>query len=226
MHIRGQFDRKLSEVRDDIVLMSSRVAEELRIALEALEKMDADVARAVFEADRVVNSTRFAIDEKCFDIMATEAPTARDLRFVVAAMNLIVDLERMGDQAKGIAKVVIQMPGSAPLSIYPELKEMGERVAQMLDDLMRAYTQDDVELARAVAAQDADVDALYDRVFAKIMRRMALHQDEAAIETEYKLLRAARELERFGDLCTNVAERIVYLVTGALHELSADDTLF
>ena len=222
MNVRAHFDRKLSELRDGILLMGSRVEEELRLALDALATLNTDKAREVYAADRVVNKLRFEIEEKCFSLIVTQQPAARDLRAIMTAMNLIVDLERMGDQAKGIAKVVPHLLRHPTLERPHELKQMGETVSRMLNQVMLAYANDNVDLARVIARQDDEVDALYAQVFGKVMHQMAQASNPDAVEATYEVLRVARELERFGDLATNVAERIIYLVTGTLEEINVD----
>lgn len=218
MNVRAHFDRKLSELRDGILLMGSRVEEELKLALEALNTLNTDKSNEVYAADRVVNRLRFEIEEKCFSLIVTQQPAARDLRAIMTAMNVIIDLERMGDQAKGIAKVVPHLLKHPTLERPPELKRMGDAVGRMLNQVLLAYANDNVDLARAIALQDDEVDALYAQVFGKIMMRMAQANNPDSVLAAYELLRVARELERFGDLATNVAERVVYLVTGALEE--------
>ena len=120
MPMRERFERKLNELQDEILKMGSMVDEELKLALRALENVDSDMARRVHEADKAVNALRFDIEEQCFTLIVTQQPAARDLRAIVAVMNMIVDLERMGDQAKGIAKVIPHIasyPAEMPLAV-------------------------------------------------------------------------------------------------------------
>ena len=222
MNVRAHFDRKLNELRDDILLMGSRVEEELRLALEALRTLDTEKARDVIAADRVVNKTRFDIEEKCFSLIVTQQPAARDLRTITTAMNMIVDLERMGDQAKGIAKVIPHLLKNPTQERPPELAQMGELVGRMLNQVLLAFAHNNADLARVIARQDDEVDAIYARVFTRIMGQMAAAGSPDKVEAAYELLRVARELERFGDLVTNVGERIIYLVTGSLEEINVD----
>jgi len=220
--MRERFERKLKELQDDILSMGSMVEEELKLALKALEDLDTDLARQVFGADTQVNAARFSIEEKCFELIVTQQPAAGDLRAIVAVMNMIVDLERMGDQAKGIAKVVPHIISHADWSQWPELKQMGAMVGTMLRQSMTAYAHDNVDLARLVAGQDNEVDKLFARVFTQIMERMAETESPDKVEANYEILRVARELERFGDLATNIAERVIYRVTGKLHEVNLE----
>ncbi len=222
MTVRAHFERKLNELRDEILLMGRLVEDELKLALAAFNELDAAKAKEVSNADRVVNRTRFDIEEKCFSLIVTQQPAARDLRAITTAMNIIVDLERMGDQAKGIAKVVPRLIATPVSAIPPELALMGDQVGKMLSQVMLAFLHNNADLARLVAGQDDEVDAMYARVFTQIMGQMADAASADKVEAAYELLRVARELERFGDLVTNVGERIVYLETGSLEEINVD----
>ena len=222
---RAYFDRLLGELRDDILSMGSLVAAELVLSLEALDELSLTLAKEVRTADRVVNKARFDIEEKCFTLIVTQQPAARDLRTVVTAMNIIVDLERMGDQAKGIAKVIPHILKNPDQAQPKALQAMGTMVGKMLNQVMIAYAHGNVDMARLVARQDDEVDALYAQVFTEIMGKMAETDTADNVEAAYEMLRVARELERFGDLATNIAERTVYLVTGSFEEVNIEDEL-
>ena len=222
MTMRQRFEQQLMELRGDVLQMGSMVGEELNMAMDALENLDTVRARQVFAFDNQINARRFDIEEKCFALIVTQQPAARDLRAIVTVMNMIIDLERMGDQAKGIAKVVPHMVRSPEIPRPLELTPMGILVGSMLSQTMTAYAHDNVDLAREVARQDDTVDALYARVFAQVMAHMAEVRSSEKIEASYETLRAARELERFGDLATNIAERVIYMVTGRLQEMNVD----
>ena len=222
MNIRQRFEQQLGELKEDVLKMGSIVENELYIAMDALERLDTARAHEVHQLDSEVNNTRYEIEEKCFALIVTQQPAARDLRAIVTVMNMIVDLERMGDQAKGIAKVVPHMVQS-PDNLRPrELWQMSIMVGRMLNQTMTAYAHDNVDLALEVAKQDDEVDALYARVFAQIMQHMAQVGSSEKVEATYEALRAARELERYGDLATNIAERVIYMVTGRFQEINVD----
>lgn len=223
MRTRVYFDQQLSELRDDILLMGSRVEAELKLAVDAYNTLDEGKAREVYAADREVNQARFDIEDKCFTLIVTQQPAAGDLRTIVTALNVIVDLERMGDQTKGIAKVIPHLLKNPDQPRPLELVQMSAMVGNMLNQVMLAYAHSNVDLARIVANQDDQVDALYAQVFNQIMSQMAGVDDPDQVEAAYELLRVARELERFGDLATNVAERVIYLVTGSFDEINVDD---
>lgn len=222
MVMRERFERKLNELQTEILKMGDMVDAELKLALKALDTLDTDLAKQVHEADKRVNQTRFELEDKCTTLIVTQQPAARDLRSIIAAMNMIVDIERMGDQAKGIAKVIphlLQYPDSPRPA---ELRQMGTMVSQMLRQAMTAYAHGNVDLADTVTKQDDQVDELYARVFTQVMEHMASAGNPDRVEACYEVLRSARELERFGDLATNIAERVIYIVTGNLHELNVE----
>lgn len=214
--LRHQFRQTLDELRDQIITMGSYVREQLRLAMKAMETLDVETAKQVSTFDREVNRLRFEIEDRCFVVIATEAPTARDLRLIFATINMIVDIERMGDQAKGIAKAARKLKQEPTLARPAELQHMGALVGTMLDDALRAYAENDVEASRLIAERDAEVDAVYANVFTQIMYLLAQTDDPDRVRVVYSLLRSARELERFGDLVSNFSERCIYLATGEM----------
>jgi phosphate transport system protein len=200
--------------------MGSYVGEELRYALGALQELDEEQAAHVSRLDRQVNAIRFKIEERCFMIVATQHPAASDLRLIFAAANMIVDLERMGDQAKGVAKLIPDLRTQPDLVHPVELRQMGTVAGEMLTDALRAFAEADTALAQSVAQRDTEVDALYANVFTQIMYMLAKTSDEGRVRVVYQLLRVARELERFADLVGNFAERSIYLFTGEMPQPS------
>lgn len=225
MHARERFEHDLQKLSEDILLMASRVEEQFSLALAAYDRLDPSLANLVNELDREVNRTRFAIEDKCVELIAMQQPAAGDLRLIVSALNMIVDIERMGDQAKGVMKALVHMHTRPMKSRPPEIHQMGVMVLDMLRRAKDAYVRRDIELAREVAASDDEVDKLYARAFTEIMYRMADTNSTEEVEAEYELLRIAREFERFGDLTTNVAERLVFLVTGSMAEINVDEPI-
>lgn len=222
MHTREKFERDLQQLSDDILAMTSRVEEQLSIAIAAYERLDPSLAGLVNDLDKQVNKTRFDIEERCVELIAMQQPAAGDLRLIIAALNMVVDLERMGDQTKGVMKALQHIHVQPLANRPPEILQMGALVLDMLRRTKDAYVQRDIQLARKIGLSDEEVDKLYAKAFTQIMYRMADAGDPAAIEAEYELLRIAREFERFGDLITNVAERLVFLVTGRMQEMNID----
>lgn len=222
---RERFVQQLKGLQSDVLHMGKLVEEEMLLALRALDQLDAKLAQGVHLADEAVNKARFDTEEKCFTVIVTQQPAASDLRAVVSVMNMIVDLERMGDQAKGIAKVIPHLRQQQKQVPLPELKQMGDLVINMLRQAMQAYSSESVTLAQMVAGQDDEVDKLYSQVFSKLINQMADDNLAEEIAASYERLRVARELERFGDLATNIAERVIYRVTGQMKEINTDSPI-
>jgi phosphate transport system protein len=220
--MREHFNRALNDLRIDILKMGDLVADELAQAMTALETLDTEMAEQIFEADKTVNQARYDLEDKCTLLIVTQQPAARDLRAILAVLSMIVDLERMGDQAKGIAKIIPHLVKYPAHPKPPELNQMGTIAKKMLRDSMVAYADGDIALAKSVAAQDNHVDQLYAEIFRQIMTRLADTQNPDRTEATYEVLRAARELERFADLATNLCERVIYIVTGQMDETNTE----
>jgi len=215
MTLRVRFDQALNHLRDDILMMGSRVEEEMNLALAAYKHLDVKRMEQVQAADKIVNQNRADIEERCFTLISTQQPAARDLRQIFAAMSMVVDLERMGDQAKGIAKVVPHLVTHHNWPHPPELLPMGEKVNAMLRQALNAYATADAALAAQVGPKDEEVDLMLGQVFTQVMEFMVLEADVVdSAEAGYSVLRVGRELERYGDLAVNVADRVVYILGG------------
>jgi phosphate transport system protein len=177
----------------------------------------------VNDLDRQVNKMRFEIEEQCLLLIARQQPTASDLRLIIASLNMIVDLERTGDQAKGVAKALKRLHNKPLEKLPSEIADMGHLVLAMLRQIKDAYANRHVALAQQVARQDDEVDKLYARAFTQLMFRLSSSSSLAEqTQDDYEVLRIAREFERFGDLITNVAERLVLIVTGSMEETNLE----
>jgi phosphate transport system protein len=216
--MRARFENKLTKLRDQVLRMGSKVQKQLDMALAALTDLDADLAQQVIILDQQINDSRFSIEERCVELIATQQPAASDLRFIVATMNIIVDLERMGDQSKNIAHVVKHLCESGGKLKLNQIWQMGDLAKDMFDQCLLAYTQESVELAQVVYRRDDEMDDLYDSVITQVIENMAETTKTKKIEVAYETLRIAEQLERFADLITNFAERIVYIATGDIQE--------
>lgn len=187
-------------------------------ALESLERRDQAVAQQVIDADSLINDLRFKIEEACLALIATQQPAASDLRSVIAAMHMVVELERMADHATGIAKTVILMGDEPLLKPLNNIPRMAELARSMLSRSLDAYVERNAEEARRVAAQDDDIDGLYRTVFDELVEIMSETPGSATRATY--LLWCAHNLERIGDRVTNIAERVVFVSTGDMKELN------
>jgi len=215
---RSLFDRQLIEIRDNILRMGELVDASIARALEALKNQDHDLARQVIGDDAIINNLRFTVEEECLTTIATQQPAATDLRVVISAMNIVNDLERMADHSTGIAKTVLRMGHEPLLKPLIDLPGMAEAARDMLRRGLDAFVNRDVAAARAVAAEDDEIDHLYRAIFDELLAIMA--HDPASIPRGTYLLWCAHNLERMGDRVTNIAERVIFMMTGTMKELN------
>lgn len=213
---RTELDLKLKELLDDVLLMGNLVEKAVERSVDALKRRDLQLSRKTIEDDAVIDRKRMDIEEKCIQVIATQEPVARDLRFLVAVLNIIVDLERMADYAEGIAKISVMMGDQPPLKPLIDIPRMAQKANEMLDHALNAFATRDVGLAQQVLAADDEVDALYDQVYRELLTFML--GDPTTIDRATHLLWVAHNLERVGDRATNIAERVVFLVTGKMNE--------
>jgi phosphate transport system protein len=218
MNTRTAFDRQLSEVEEDMLLMAGMVERAIERSIESLRNRDIDLARQIIADDAAINRKRYETEEKCLELLATQQPIARDLRAIVAVLHVIVDLERMGDHAEGIAKISIMLASDPPLKPYIDIPRMAEVAIRMLRGSIDAFKQRDVEQARRICSEDDEVDALYDQVYRELIFYML--NDPKTIERATHITWVAHNLERIADRVTNICERVVYMVEGRIEELN------
>ncbi|MGD8813345.1 MAG: phosphate signaling complex protein PhoU [Anaerolineales bacterium] len=216
--LRAAYDREYARVQDRILRLGSLVDEAISRSLECLQNRDRSLAQIVINEDQAVNDLRFEIEEECLALIATQQPIASDLRAVVAAMNIIVEIERMGDYASGIAKTVILMGDEPLLKPLIDIPKMTNLAREMLRTCLTAFIESDAESARNVAAQDDEMDKLYRAVFDELVEIMVDKPD--AVSRATYLLWCAHNLERIGDRVTNIAERVIFMNTGDMKELN------
>ena len=224
-HISQQFNEELEDVRNKVMQMGGIVEEQLGKAVRALVKGDTKLAEEVEANDYRVNRLEVDIDEECTHIVARRQPAASDLRLVMAVIKTITDLERIGDEAKRIARMAKEdHSGVLSQDIRHEMRHMGELVSEMLRTILDAFARMDVETAVKVVESDTRVDNKYVSITRQLITYMA--QDPKMIPQILNILWAARALERIGDRCENIAEYIFYLVKGRdLRHLSKVDEL-
>ena len=215
--MRKNFEIKIQELKDEILLLGSMVEQAILNSVEALKKRDIEASRHIYEMDSQINAKRFAIEEKVMIIIATQQPAARDLRLLASILEVSGELERMGDYAKGIATVNIRMGDQPLLKPLIDIPRMAQKGADMLHRALTAFVNEDVETARSIPAEDDEVDGLYTQIYHELM--MFVIQDPKTIERANWLLWVAHNLERLADRVTNICERTVFIATGELKEL-------
>jgi phosphate transport system protein len=215
---RETFERQLQMILDQVLVLGSMVEHAVLESLDALERRDLAAARRIYEADRQVNEKRYAIESGCITLIATQQPMARDLRFLAAILEIITELERIGDYAKGICKIIMLLSDEAidPVQIY-ELQEMAKLGLDMLRRALDAFVTCDATTAREIPMEDSKVDQLYNQVYRKLVEQMTA--DNTTVDRANHIMWAAHNLERMADRVTNICERIVYVATGEMKEL-------
>ncbi len=215
---REVLDLEMREIKDDILRMGSYVEESIRAAITALVAHDAEAATAVIIGDGRINEMQREVSGLITRTIATQAPVARDLRYLLSLDHVGYELERMGDHAASVAKQVRKLAPEPPLKKYVDLPAMGELAATLVGGILRALVDVDVQAARAVAARDDEIDGLYHRTFDEVLALM--RADPANVDRGTRILFAAYYLERIGDRVTNIAEDVVFLASGEIEDLN------
>jgi phosphate transport system protein len=214
---RSSFERHLHDLQDDVLVLGSMAEKATYRSMEALKNRDLELAKQVIADDDEMDRKRFDIEEKCIELIVTQQPVASDLRIIVAVLNLIVDLERIGDHAEGVAKIAIMIGNEPPLKPLIDLPRMAQKTGDMLRRSLDAFVNRDAEAARQIAKEDDEIDALYDQVFRELLTYMA--EDPRTITRATRLIWVAHNLERSADRVTNICERVVFVVTGKMEEI-------
>ena len=222
--VRKTFETEIQQVKDNILVLGSMVEQALLDSVEALKKRDIAAAERVFAEDQEINKKRFEIESQLMTLIATQQPMARDLRLLASALEIVSELERMGDYAKGIANINIRMGDTPLLKPLIDVPRMANKGVDMLHRALTAFINDDVETARTLPVEDDDVDELYNQVYRELMTYVI--QDPTTIERANWLLWVAHNLERFADRVTNICERTIFIVTGELGEIKSSDDEF
>jgi phosphate transport system protein len=215
---REALDAQESVIRDAVLRMGTLVESAIRQASRSLETHDAVLALAVIKGDTQINDAQRAVSRLISVAIATQNPVARDLRYLLTLDHVTYELERMGDHAASVAKQVLKLAPEPPLEGYVHLPEMAERAAVLVHGVLRALVESDAVRARQVAVEDDEIDRLYHATFDTAIDLM--RADPANVERGTRIVIASHYLERIGDRSTNIAEDIVYLVTGDVEDLN------
>ncbi|MEO8208842.1 MAG: phosphate signaling complex protein PhoU [Chloroflexota bacterium] len=215
---RGALDRDERQVKDGILRMGSIVERQIRDGVRAFASRDAVLADAVVAGDDEIDELQRSVTDLIATTIATQAPVARDLRFLLALNHVASELERIGDHAVGVAKQVFRLPSDGPLPASADLALMGELAAGLVKGCLRALVDADSTAARAVAAGDDEVDHAYGRLFKSVVAEMKA--DSTAVERGASTILVGHWLERIGDRVTNIAEDVVHLATGRVEDLN------
>jgi phosphate transport system protein len=215
---RSGFHRELERLQDEVLVLGSMVEKAVTRSVDALRARDIASARALRAEDVLINRKRFEIEEAALLQIATQQPMASDLRRLAAILHIVTDLERMGDYAAGIAQICVEIGDEPHIKPLIDIPRMAEKAVSMLRRSLDAFVERDVDAAEAIAAEDDEVDALYQQVYRELLTIMLANP--RTIDQATHLLWVAHNLERVADRVQNICERVVFVVTGRMHELS------
>lgn len=215
---RESFHRELGHLLDQVLVLGSMVEDAILVSVAMLKKRDIEGSRRLIERDQEINSKRFEIEERALTLIALHQPVAGDLRVLGAILEVVTELERIGDYAKGIANINVLI-GDAPL-LKPliDIPFMAEKAMEMLRQSLDAFVSRDTEAAKVIPVMDDEVDGLYNQVYRELITHIL--DDPRCIEQASYLLWAAHNLERAADRVSNVCERTVFMATGKMQELN------
>ncbi|MFM8333564.1 MAG: phosphate signaling complex protein PhoU [Candidatus Methylumidiphilus sp.] len=212
-HISKQYDHELLDIRSRVLALGGVVEEQIEAAVKALVERDAELAQRVIDDDYKVNSMEVSIDDECTQILALRQPTARDLRLVVGVIKTITDLERIGDEAKRIARHAIDLASHYPRrNQLTELEQLSTHVRSLLRDALDAFARMDVDAALRVAHEDQRVDKEYESIMRQQITYMM--EDPRSVLVSLDIMWSARSLERIGDRSCNICEYVIYYAKG------------
>jgi phosphate transport system protein len=219
---RANLDNRLHRLLDEILELNSMVETATLQSIEALKNHDLELARQIYYGDAQINARRFELENDCMITIATQQPiVAHDLRLVASILEVVAELERMGDYAKGIAKICLQIGSTPHIKPLVDIPRMAEIAVSMLHRSVLAFVQFDAEAAREIPKEDEQVDALYKQVYRELVSIM--FSNPSTIDQANYLMWAAHNLERMADRVTNICERAIYVSTGQMKEIDVSD---
>jgi phosphate transport system protein len=222
--LRKTFESEIQQVKDEVLVLGSMVEQAIINTVEALKKRDLKASEEILKADKLINKKRFEIESKLMILIATQQPMAHDLRLLASTLEIISELERMGDYAKGIANINIRMGDESLLKPLIDIPRMAQKGVDMLHRALTAFVNEDLTVARALPVEDDEVDALYNQIYRELMTFVI--QDPKNIERANWLLWVAHNLERVADRVTNICERTIFIATGDMAEVKSTDDEF
>jgi phosphate transport system protein len=218
---RASLDKEITQLKNEVLILGSMVEQSMISAVAALKKGDLAAAQTIYHSDRNINDKRYAIENAIIILIATQQPMAHDLRTLAAILEVAGELERMGDYAKGICKIMLKQGPVKPPIKMADIEKMAAKATDMLHRALGAFVNEDANLAYAIPLEDDEVDALYSKVYEDLV--LAMSQDTTMIGQTTRYLWVAHNLERMADRVTNICERTVFIATGDLMEIDVSD---
>jgi len=209
---REHYASLIQQLDDQLLALGEEVETTIGECVEALERRDVARAKTVIDGDSEIDEQRYQIEKNAFVLIATQQPTAGDLRDITATLIIASELERIGDYCEGIAELTLRMAGEPVLGATEDIHAMGQITQRLLHDVLQAFRERDVSAAGRIWMQDDEVDDLYEQVYRKLLNEMIA--DPNRVRRDTYLLWVAHNLERMADRVTNIAERVAFVVTG------------
>ncbi len=206
--------KAIEELKNKMLILSTLVEENVRRAVEAIERRDARLAEEVIENDEDIDDMEVEVEEDCLRILALYQPVATDLRFIVAALKINNDLERVGDLAVNIAERALYLARQTRVRVNLDFRGMAEKTQWMLNQSLDALVHGDPGVARSVCAKDDEVDAINRDMYQVVQE--GIREDVSAMDSLIHLLSVSRHLERIADLATNISEDVIYMTEGEI----------
>ncbi len=218
---RETLDNKIKELNDSILELGSTVEQAILGCVEALEERDLESAKLIYDQDKLINEKRYEIERKALITVATQQPMATDLRRLSSIIDIAGELERIGDYAKGIARIAMRLGDQPQLKHLESIPKMAQITADMLHRALAAFVELDTEVGRAIPLEDDQIDVLYNLVYQDLIELMISDRDNIDRATFH--LWVAHNLERAADRVTNICERTIFTTTGELIEFDRSD---
>ena len=219
---RQYMDTLLEQLKDDVLILESMVREAILDSVKALMTQDRKLAKEIVKRDKEINEKRFHIENECLITIATQQPMASDLRVLASILEISTELERIGDYAKGIAKITKLTKHHEVLPPLQHLPAMANEAVDMLQAAVKAFVEGDVETARAIPARDDVVDEYFNKIYKGLVKEMLKDQEAVRLANHYQW--AAHNLERMADRVTNVCERTLFIESGNIYQLEEIDS--
>jgi len=215
---RDTFEKLVDELKFSLLQLGALTSQTIVDGVEALKTRDRMMAQSLIDHDAEINRMRYDIEERSYELIATQQPLASDLREIVSILMIAIELERIADHSKNLGEIVIHMGNEPLLKPLIDIPRMAEICQTMLTRVLESFTRRDAEAARAVCLRDDEIDQLYVQIFRELITFVL--EDSRTVTRALNLLFAAHNLERIGDRITNIGERVIYAATGQLEELN------
>jgi phosphate transport system protein len=219
--MQRHFEDQIEELKGQLLHMGGLAERIVRKAVEALQRRDSTLSEEVFRDDKVIDRLEIDIEERCVDLLALQQPLARDLRFITSALKISNDLERVGDHGVNIAGCAVSLASLPAIRPLADMGPLTEGATGMLREALDAFVRRDAESARRLVLRDDEVDELNRHLFGELLARMV--QVPAEIEASMSYVLVGRNLERIGDLATNIAEEVVFIAEARVIKHHAED---